>query len=131
MKIAFSRQKPSHVRIRIPLKKEAVAGGAALGGALSGLLNFAGSTVRGGGELIGEVAEAIPELADLGITMGVGLPLALPPALAAGAGAATALTGKPGKMDFERLRKKELLEVLNRLTAQASQRARQLRGEQD
>lgn len=131
MKVAFSRQKPSHIRIRIPLKKEAVAGGAALGGALSGLANIAGGVIRGGGELIGEAAQAIPDLADLGVTMGVGIPLALPPALAAGAGAATALTGEPGKMDFERLRKKELLEVLNRLTAQANQRARQLRGEQD
>lgn len=140
MKILIKPEKQAQIKIHIPMEKKAGlgllgalslgAGGAAyLGGSI---LNLLSTGARTAGEVGGEViGQAIPALAEVGPSVAVGLPFAIPPALAAGAGATSTITGEPGPKDFQRVRKRELATVLNRLAAQAEQRARQMRGKQD
>lgn len=89
----------------------------AVGGDLLGIPAGAGISAAGAG--IGKLLTAAPYLLALGPVAGGTL--------------ATAETylGAPSETDFNRLREKDLIQTYNRLAAEAEQRARQMKGEQD
>ncbi len=78
-----------------------------------------GATISTIGKALGTAIKGAPYL------------LALGPAVGGTMATAETYLGAPSKTDFSRLRKKDLIQTYNRLAAEAEQRARQMKGEQD